>query len=54
MIDRQTSDGYYLDESNETTHRRATIQTEGLMEGGNEPEGDGNKGSGDARRRIYL
>lgn len=55
VIDRQTSDGYHLDESNETTHRRATIQrqAEGLMEGTSR-QGDGNKGSGDARRRIYL
>lgn len=44
MIDRQTSDdGYYLDESNETTHRRATIDRDGrrrgLMEGGDGVDG---------------
>lgn len=44
VIDRQTSDdGYYLDESNETTHRRATIDRDGrrrgLMEGGDGVDG---------------
>lgn len=60
VIDRQTSDdGYYLDESNETTHRRARDRqrrTEEGVDGGRgwSRRGDGNKGSGETLVAGYT